>query len=933
MNKKSSNSEANSFITIEGARVHNLKNFSVSIPRNTLTVITGLSGSGKSSLAFDTLYAEGQRRFVESLSSYARQFLGKLDKPDVDAIRGISPAIAIEQKVISGNPRSTLGTVTELSSYMQLLFARIGVTFSPISGKEVRRHKVEDVVDFVASKAVGTKFLLLSPISLPKGRAVNEHLDTLLRQGFVRAFADNEVVTISDLLQKNLKSLAKVYLVIDRMTVSDADDFRPSLADSVETGFFEGGGDIQVLFPESGERAVFSNRFEADGMVFEEPTHHFFSSNNPLGACKHCGGYGMVIGIDEDLVIPDKRLSVFDNAIACWRGNQLSEWRDAIIRKAHLFNFPLHCPIEELSPDDYHLLWTGNTHFDGINAFFKFVEQQTYKIQYRVLLSRYRGKTKCGECLGTRLRKDASYVKIGGASISELTAMPIIDLSYFFENVKLTPFHLDLSRRILKEIKSRLAFLNAVGLGYLTLDRQTMTLSGGESQRVNLATSLGSSLVGSMYILDEPSIGLHPRDTARLIEVLLSLKKLGNTVIVVEHDEEIMRAADFLIDMGPAAGSAGGEVVFQGDPSTLCSAANSLTADYLCGRETIQRVSAIRSWKDRIIVKEARQNNLKGITVEFPLRAMTAVSGVSGSGKSTLVKDILYPALCHHLGIVSTKPGKFAGLSGDLATIKQVEFVDQNPIGKSSRSNPVTYMKAFDDIRHLYSITPAAKAKGYLPGHFSFNVAGGRCDNCEGEGVINVEMQFMADVSYTCEVCKGKRFKDEVLQILLQGKSISDVLEMTVDEAIVFFLEMNDTPHVNRVLEKLQSLQSVGMGYVTLGQSSNSLSGGEAQRVKLASYLISSSSGHTVFIFDEPTTGLHFHDVRKLLKALDLLVSKGNTVILVEHHPDVIRNVDWVIDLGPESGAGGGELIFSGMPDDMGNELKSITGRYLAAIK
>jgi excinuclease ABC subunit A len=922
-----------SHIIIEGARVHNLKNISVSIPRNSFTVITGLSGSGKSSLAFDTLYAEGQRRFVESLSSYARQFLGRLDKPDVDNIRGISPAIAIEQKVISTNPRSTLGSITEISSLLRLMYTRIGITYSPVSGKAVKRHSVSDVLDSVKNLSEGHKFMVLAPIKIPGGRKTSDYFETLIRQGYSRILNDGEVAELSELKSADVRLNKNTFLIIDRLSNRpNDDDFVSRFGDSVETAFAEGRGECVIFFPDGNEYLSFSDRFEADGIVFEVPSDHFFSPNNPVGACKTCGGYGMVIGIDENLVIPDKSLSVYNNAIACWRGEQSGEWRDMLLRKAHLFDFPIHKPVKDLTAGQYQLLWSGNKHFGGINEFFAFVEQQTYKIQYRVLLSRFRGRTKCNDCGGSRLRKDAAYVKVGGKSITDLSAMSVDNLWSFFSNLILCAHETKIAGRVVVEIQSRLRFLKEVGLGYLSIDRQAMTLSGGESQRINLATSLGSSLVGSMYVLDEPSIGLHPRDTTRLISVLKALQKQGNTVIVVEHDEEIMRSADYIIDMGPRAGSLGGQVVFNGHFDDLLKKGNGLTADYLSGRMSVGKPEMARKSNDRLILKGARSNNLKNIDVEFPLRILTAVTGVSGSGKSTLIREVLYPALLRAMGKPGPTPGQFDILSGDIKSINAVEMVDQNPIGRSSRSNALTYLNAFDLIRELMATCPSGKALNMRPGLFSFNVPGGRCETCQGEGVMTVEMQFMANVQYQCEDCKGKRFKQEVLAVMYNGKNIADLLELTVDDAIAFFkddLISKPDSRIKSLLKTLETLCDVGMGYIKLGQSSDTFSGGEAQRIKLAHFLNTNQKGHTVFIFDEPTTGLHFHDIQLLLKSLNGLVSQGHTVILIEHHPDVIQSADWIVDLGPDSGPNGGEVVFTGTPDQLRKSTNSTTGRFL----
>ncbi|MBX7095778.1 MAG: excinuclease ABC subunit UvrA [Flavobacteriales bacterium] len=924
-----------SHILIEGARVHNLKNVSVAVPRNKLVVVTGLSGSGKSSLAFDTLYAEGQRRYVESLSSYARQFLGRLDKPEVDNIRGISPAVAIEQKVISRNPRSTVGTVTEIYDYLKLLFARAGKTYSPISGKEVKKESVSDVVDYVKQLPQGTRVILYAPLIRKNDRTHQKQLELLMQQGFTRVEVNGEVYAMEEVLQRKFKNSDELFVMIDRFVAENNNDENDSrVADSAETAFFEGDGECFLEVQDAKKtRKKFNKRFEADGMSFEEPDVHFFTFNNPIGACKTCEGFGSVIGIDPDLVIPNKALSIYEDAVACWKGETMGEWKKQLIKNAEKFNFPIHKPISQLSKEQMNVLWKGNKYFDGLDAFFLHLEANMYKIQYRVMLSRYRGKTTCPDCLGTRLRKDAQYVKIGGKSISDLLFEPIKELIPFFDTLKLGKHEEKIAQRILVEIRSRLKFLNDVGLGYLTLNRTANTLSGGESQRINLATSLGSSLVGSMYILDEPSIGLHPRDTQKLIGVLQTLRDLGNTVIVVEHDVEVMRAADEIIDMGPMAGSHGGEVVFQGDHSELLSAKKSMTAKYLTGKESIDAPDKKRKWKDYIQVTGARENNLKDITVKFPLGVMTVVTGVSGSGKSSLVKRVLYPAITKALGGHGDKNGAFDKLEGSFRQLKSVEFIDQNPIGKSSRSNPVTYVKAFDEIRNLFAAQQGSKVKGFKASHFSFNVDGGRCEVCEGEGIITVEMQFMADVHLVCEECNGKRYRDEVLEVTFHEKSIFDVLQMTIDDAITFFQQHSkgkgDTE--SKIVQKLLPLQDVGLGYVQLGQSSSTLSGGEAQRIKLASFLGNEKGdNNTLFIFDEPTTGLHFHDVKKLLHAMNALIDRGNSVLIIEHNTDVIKCADWVIDLGPEGGDEGGFILYEGLPEDLKKIKKSYTGKFLS---
>jgi len=919
-------------IEVKGARVHNLKNISVSIPRNKLVVITGLSGSGKSSLAFDTLYAEGQRRYVESLSSYARQFLGRLDKPDVDSITGISPAVAIEQRVTSRTSRSTVGTSTEIYDYLKLLFARVGRTYSPISGLEVKRHRPSDIRDYVVSLEEGTRLYILAPVEAEKGTDIPARLKQISAQGFSRVIRNGELESIEDALEKVTKK-DELLIVIDRITADLDEENLTRIVDSSESAFHEGKYKCIIrLADQPGNDRLFSNRFEADGIVFEEPSVHLFSFNNPIGACKTCEGFGSVIGIDENLVVPNKRLSIYQEAIACWKGEKMSEWKNQLVLAAPKFKFPVHKPWNELTEEQRELVWNGNSFFGGLHNFFRFLESESYKIQYRVMLSRYRGKTDCPDCKGTRLRKDANYVKVGGKSISELVRISVEECAQFFDTISLLPHDESVARRLLVEIKNRLNYLCEVGLGYLTLNRLSNTLSGGESQRIHLATSLGSALVGSMYILDEPSIGLHPRDTQRLIGVLRDLKAQGNTVIVVEHEEEVMRAADLIIDMGPEAGSFGGEVMFTGTLKELMLTGNTLTADYLSGAKRIEpSIKKKLLSKDLLIIRGARENNLKNIDVEIPLRGLCVISGVSGSGKSTLVRDLLYPALKRHLGGISEVSGKMDALEGALATIKAVEFVDQNPIGKSSRSNPVTYLKAYDEIRTLFSSQSLAKQRGFKPSHFSFNVEGGRCEACEGEGVQTIGMQFMADVKLVCEVCKGKRFKDEVLEVMYNGKSISDILDLTVDDAIRFFTSDNSQTVIRNLLIKLEPLRQVGLGYIGLGQSSSSLSGGEAQRVKLASFLVKGGTDqHTVFIFDEPTTGLHFHDVKKLLDSFRALIAQGHSIITIEHNMDVIRSADWLIDLGPEGGEAGGNLLFEGHPSDILDVKKSYTGQFLA---
>ena len=922
----------NQYIEIKGARVHNLKNIDLKIPRNKMVVITGLSGSGKSSLAFDTLYAEGQRRYVESLSSYARQFLGRMDKPDVDYIKGIPPAIAIEQKVNTRNPRSTVGTSTEIYDYIKLLYARIGRTFSPISGKEVIRNEVSDVVNAIFSLPAGTKVILLSPFRKHKERTVAQEAALLQQQGFTRVEIDGEVVRIADIEadQSTKKKSKEVNLVIDRFAVADDEDLLSRVADSVQTAFYEGKGDciVKVVTEKETVSNRYSNRFELDGIAFEEPSLHMFSFNNPIGACPVCEGYGKTIGIDEDLVIPNKSLSIYNEAIVCWKGEKMSEWKDQLVMNSDRFDFPIHTPYYDLSPEQKRLLWTGNQYFEGLNSFFKSVEEQSYKIQYRVMLSRYRGKTICPECEGTRLKKEASYVKIGGKAVSELVNQPVDQLAPFFRELQLTDHEKIVSDRLLVEINNRIGFLCDVGLGYLTLNRLSSSLSGGESQRINLATSLGSSLVGSMYILDEPSIGLHSRDTYRLIKVLRKLQQLGNSVIIVEHDEEIIRDADMVIDIGPLAGSNGGEVVFQGTHKELALNNKSLTARYINGTEKINLPPVRRKWNNYIEITGARENNLKGIDVKFPLNTLTVVTGVSGSGKSSLIRKILYPALAKQLGGYGEKTGDHLRLQGDLSLITAVEFVDQNPIGKSSRSNPVTYLKTYDDIRKLFADQQASKINGFTASHFSFNIDGGRCEECQGEGEIKVEMQFMADIHLTCESCNGKRFKPDVLDVKFKEKNIYDILEMTVDEAILFFSE-KDKHEGKKIAKKLMPLQDVGLGYVKLGQSSSTLSGGESQRIKLASFLAKEKDSPTLFIFDEPTTGLHFHDISKLLDAINALISRGHTVLIIEHNTEVIKVADWIIDLGPEGGDAGGYKVFEGTPEEIIKCEASYTGKYL----
>ena len=922
-------------IIIKGARVHNLKNIDVAIPKNQLVVITGMSGSGKSSLAFDTLYAEGQRRYVESLSSYARQFLGRMNKPDVDYIKGIAPAIAIEQKVITSNPRSTVGTSTEIYDYLKLLFSRIGKTISPVSGRQVKKDTVTDVVEFIKTLPDETLITVLCPLHPHNNRSLKEELAVLLQKGFVRVEYRGHLARIENLIEDKevdndtLTKEDELRIVIDRITKNEDDETLSRIADSVQTAFFEGKGDCFIRYqqPEADQEteAFFCDRFELDGMRFEEPTPNFFSFNNPYGACKRCEGYGKIIGIDEDLVIPDKSKTIYDGAIAPWRGEKMREWNDTLVRYASNFDFPIHRPYSQLTEKQKDLLWKGNKWFRGLDAFFKELEEQTYKIQYRVMLSRYRGKTTCPECKGSRLRKDASYVKVNDKSITDIVLMPLDKAREFFNTLDLNAHDEKIARRLLTEITNRIGFLNDVGLSYLTLNRLSNTLSGGESQRINLATSLGSSLVGSVYVLDEPSIGLHPRDTQRLITVLKSLRDVGNTVLVVEHEEEIMQAADHLIDIGPEAGTHGGNLIFAGTFDEILNDDSSLTGRYLSGKEEITMPTQRRKWSNFIQIKGARENNLKNVNVKFPLAVLTVVTGVSGSGKTSLVKRILHPALQKVLGNYSgEQTGSYDAIEGDYPLIENVELVDQNPIGRSSRSNPVTYVKAWDEIRNLYAAQTAAKAGGLKPSAFSFNVEGGRCDVCQGEGEVKIEMQFMADIFLPCEACNGKRFKQHILDVTYQDKNVSEILEMTIDEALEFFRKEQ------KIFNKLKPLQDVGLGYVQLGQSSNTLSGGEAQRIKLASFLIKgNNTSKTLFIFDEPTTGLHFADIKKLLKSFDALIDQGNTIVVIEHNMDVIKCADWVIDIGPEGGDNGGKVIFEGVPEDLIKDKKSYTGQFL----
>lgn len=914
------------YISIKGAKVNNLKNIDVDIPRNKLVVITGLSGSGKSSLAFDTLYAEGQRRYVESLSSYARQFLGRMSKPECDSIKGIPPAIAIEQKVISRNPRSTVGTSTEIYEYLRLLFARIGKTYSPISGKLVKKNNQEDIVNCMLSYPKGTRYIVLTPIVPRNERTIAEQLQMDLKEGFTRLEVNGDTVYIKD-YQYNPDDT--VYLLIDRMSCDNNKDAISRLVDSAETAIYEGDGTCLLRFflPDNKtEIHSFSTKFEADGITFEEPTDQLFSFNSPLGACPTCEGFGKIIGIDEHLVIPNRALSVYDGAVMCWRGEKMGEWLNEFLREAPQHDFPIFTPYYELTQEQKDYLWHGPRDKVCIDSFFKMLEENQYKVQYRVMLARYRGKTTCPTCHGGRLKKEALYVKVGGHTIAELVKMPIDHLKDFFQHLKLDAHDETIAHRLLKEINNRLNFLLDVGLGYLTLNRLSNSLSGGESQRINLATSLGSSLVGSLYILDEPSIGLHSRDTHRLIKVLRQLQQLGNTVIVVEHDEEIIRAADYIIDIGPEAGRLGGQIVYQGKMDDLKPGSQSYTVRYLLNEETIPLPQSHRAWNNFIEIKGARENNLKGINVRFPLNVMTVVTGVSGSGKSTLVRDIFYKALKREYDEISDRPGEFLSLNGDISMIKDIEFVDQNPIGKSSRSNPVTYIKAYDEIRKLFADQPLSKQMGYTPGFFSFNTEGGRCEECKGEGTITVEMQFMADLVLECESCHGKRFKNETLEVYYEGKNIYDVLNMTVNQAIEFFNEHEQ----KKIAKKLLPLQEVGLGYIKLGQSSSTLSGGENQRVKLAYYLSIEKAQPTIFVFDEPTTGLHFHDIKKLLEAFNSLITKGHTVVIIEHNLDVIKCADYIIDLGPEGGDKGGNIVICGTPEEVAQCGASYTGQYLA---
>ena len=917
-------------IYIKGARVHNLKNIEVEIPHEKLVVVTGLSGSGKSTLAFDTIFAEGQRRYVESLSAYARQFLGKISKPDVDIITGIAPAIAIEQKVNTRNPRSTVGTTTEIYDYLKLLYARIGHTFSPVSGQEVRCYSVDDVAAYIQQQGEGGRVVIAAPLTLGRGQGIIEKLTLLLSDGLMRVWTKGETRLIEDILpQVDEKTRAEeILVVIDRARIAADDDTQTRMRDSVARAFSYGEGICTVITDKGATE--FSSRFEADGIQFEHPSEHLFSFNNPLGACPRCEGYGKVIGIDEDLVIPDKSKTIYEDAVACWRGETMRKWKEQLVENAYKFDFPIHTPFHELTQEQKRLLWRGNEYFHGLDDFFAYIDSERRKIQFRVMKARYTGKTTCPECGGSRLRREALYVKVGGKTVADLVVMPVDELIAFFAGLELDGHDTKTAARILVEIRNRLQYLADVGLGYLTLDRLSSTLSGGESQRINLSTSLGSNLTGSLYILDEPSIGLHPRDTNRLIKVLQQLRDLGNTVIVVEHEEEVIRAADYIVDIGPKAGYNGGEVVFSGTLPQLLKSRKSLTADYLTGRRAIAPPATERGWSNSILIQGARENNLRNIDVRIPLGVMTCITGVSGSGKSSLAKGILYPALRRLLFDTGVKPGDFDGIGGDVQLLRSVEMIDQNPIGKSSRSNPVTYIKAYDEIRKLFADQPYAQHTGLGASSFSFNIAGGRCEECQGEGVIKVSMQFMADVELVCEACGGKRFRDEILEVKYRGKSIYDVLEMTVDDAIAFFGEDKKDPTCKRIVERLKPLQDVGLGYIKLGQSSSTLSGGESQRVKLASFLTKDSAqGGVMFIFDEPTTGLHFHDINKLLAAFNALIERGHTIVIVEHNMDVIKCADWVVDLGPEAGTGGGRVVFEGTPRNLEQCPASYTGKNL----
>lgn len=920
----------NHSIFIKGARVNNLKNIDVEIPRDKLVVITGLSGSGKSSLAFDTLYAEGQRRYVESLSAYARQFLGRMSKPECDYIKGIPPAIAIEQKVNTRNPRSTVGTSTEIYEYLRLLFARIGKTYSPVSGELVKKHQVSDIVNWVFSYPEGTRFAIFTPVVVPEGRTPKEQLEILQKEGYTRLFLDNKVYRIAEVLEDKHLLAQPAELLIDRLTVSSEKNLKSRLADSAETAFFEGHGvcRVRIYLPEETLLKEFSKTFEADGIKFEEPSDLMFSFNNPLGACPVCEGFGKVLGIDEHLVVPNQSLSVYEGAVVCWKGEVMGEWLKDFIRNSAKYNFPIHRPYYELTETEKGLLWHGAPGLHGIDDFFKFVEENLYKIQYRVLQARYRGKTTCPACKGARLKPEALYVKVGGKNIAEIVRMSVAEVKTFFEQLQLDEKDSAIATRLLTEIRNRIQFLLDVGLGYLTLDRLSSSLSGGESQRINLATSLGSSLVGSLYILDEPSIGLHSRDTDLLVHVLRQLQALGNTVVVVEHDEEIIRAADYIIDIGPGAGRLGGTVVYQGDLSHLTPESNSYTVRYLTGKDRIEVPAYRRPWNNYIEIKGARKNNLKGIDVKFPLNVMTVVTGVSGSGKSSLVRDIFYESMRRYVDNSAQQVVDSAGLFGDMNLIQYVEYVDQNTIGKSSRSNPVTYVGAYDEIRKLFGSLPLSKQMGYSAAYFSFNKEGGRCEECKGEGKITVEMQFMADITLVCDACHGKRFKLDVLEVEYQGKNISDVLDMTVNQAIEFFSQRQESQE-KKIIKKLKPLQDVGLGYIKLGQTSSTLSGGENQRVKLAYYLGQEKQVPTLFIFDEPTTGLHFHDIKTLLEAFQALIRKGHTVVIIEHNMDVIKCADYIVDLGSEGGDAGGFLVCAGTPEEVAQCPGSYTGKYL----
>ena len=933
-------------IEIKGARVNNLKNVDVKIPRNQFVVIAGVSGSGKSSLAFDTLYAEGQRRYVESLSSYARQFLGRMNKPECDFIKGIPPAIAIEQKVISRNPRSTVGTSTEIYEYLRLLYARIGRTYSPVSGEEVRKHTTEDVVQKVLEYSKGTRFVVMAPVRLQEGRTLEQQLKAYMLEGYVRIYADNDFVRIEDYLAAGNFQQQDMYLVIDRMSVDDSKDAIARVVDSTETAFYEGHGEMRLLFPPSNICYDFSTKYEADGISFEEPSDQLFSFNSPAGACPECQGFGRIIGIDEKLVIPNTTLSVYDGCVVCWHGEKMKEWKEWFCRHAAKDDFPIFEPYMDLTQQQKDWLWHGLPS-DGkkkerpcIDAFFEMLQENQYKIQYRVMLSRYRGKTNCPVCHGTRLKPEANYVKIGGRSITDLVQMPVVRLKEWFDLLELNEHDREVGKRLLVEVKSRLQFLLDMGLGYLTLNRLSNSLSGGESQRINLCTSLGSSLVGSLYILDEPSIGLHCRDTERLIHVLKELQSLGNTVVVVEHDEDIMRAADYLIDVGPDAGRLGGEIVFEGHASTINERSitkypKSHTVRYLLHLDEIPVPQSRRQWNLSIGIKGARMNNLRGIDVQIPLNVMTVVTGVSGSGKSSLIKGILYPALKRHLGEVCDAPGEYLGLTGDIDAIKHIEFIDQNPIGKSTRSNPATYVKAYDAIRDLYAAQPLSQQMGFTPQYFSFNAEGGRCEECKGAGVITVEMQFMADLVLECEACHGHRFKKDILDVMFQGKNIDDILNMTISEAVEFFKETGkqgdkETGQITKaIVKRLSTLEDVGLGYIKLGQNSSTLSGGENQRVKLAYFIGQEKQESTLFIFDEPTTGLHFHDINRLLQAFNALIERGHTILIIEHNMEIIKCADHVIDLGPDGGDRGGNLVVAGTPEEVAQCKDSVTGRYL----